>query len=153
MGRSDAIDGQLAGTKVAAAPLRAAAMAIINGDNAELVKARAQQVIDNLDKATDAQGNVGYGVLKQERSTFGQYLESQQTPARGEPTIKNTLVGKTRARSRTRDHRADERRRAPDQPRAGRGVRSERRKLEAAVGAQAEPGVIDWRPRPHAIGL
>lgn len=92
MGHSDAIDAQLAGARVAAAPLRAAAMAIINGDNADLIKTQAQKFIDSIDNQTDAQGNVGYGVLKQEHSTFGQYLESQQTPARGEPTIKNTLV-------------------------------------------------------------
>jgi len=93
MARSDAIDNAIGvGAKTEAAPLRAAATAIINGDNASIIKNQAQKFLDNIDRQTDANGNISYGVLKGERSAFNQYLSSQETPAAGEPTIKNTLV-------------------------------------------------------------
>ena len=93
MGRSDALDNTIGtDTRVDATPLRDAAMQIATGNHAQIIKDQAQKFVDNLDRNIGSDGKIAYGVLKGERSAFGQYLASQATPATGDVTVKNTLA-------------------------------------------------------------
>ena len=94
MDESNAIEGQIgAGRMVDAAPLRNVA-AQLAGDKTvgETVRAQAQNVLDTLDKSIDANGQIAYGALKNERSTFNQYLDGLTTASTGDPSIRNTLA-------------------------------------------------------------
>jgi hypothetical protein len=94
MDESNAIEGQIGlGTRIDAAPLRNIAAQLSQDRTVgETVRAQAQNVLDNLDKSIGPDGKIAYGALKNERSTFGQYLDNLAAPSTGDPSIRNTLA-------------------------------------------------------------
>jgi hypothetical protein len=94
MDESNAIESQIGlGTRVDAAPLRNTAAQLAQDNTVgETVRAQAQNVLDNLDKSIGSDGKIAYGALKNERSTFGQYLDNLAAPSTGDPSIRNTLA-------------------------------------------------------------
>ena len=101
MDESNAIESQIGlDRRVDATPMRTVAAQLADPNNTtvgETVRAKAQSVLDTLDKSIGPDGKITYGALKNERSTFGQYLdnldpETQAALARALNPIKQTMT-------------------------------------------------------------
>ena len=94
MADSNAVESRIGmDRRVDATPLQTVASQLANDQTLSAgIRAQAQKALDGLNQSIDANGQITYGALKNERSTFGQYLDGLTTASTGDPSIQNTLA-------------------------------------------------------------